>query len=164
MCFVLHQGDIPKTSNAILAPELITTTFPSHNPQFMESIQNDWNAYYAFTHLLLKPNASIADLEAKLPAFAKRHLGEETAQNLHYKLMPLTQLHLHGREYGMDRYRLVMSQRVTLRVPRGEGKISTVTPRRIFCKRLPQGKEPAIYTGIPHCSITHPGQAPSTLR
>ncbi|MBT3606572.1 MAG: FtsX-like permease family protein [Candidatus Latescibacteria bacterium] len=91
--------DNPTTSTWELAPDLITTTFPSHRPQTMESLQNDWGVYIAFTYILLKPNASIADLEAKLAAFAKRHLGEEMAQNVHYKVMPLTELHLYGHKY-----------------------------------------------------------------
>ena len=93
--------DIPETGVVELAPELITTTFPSKNAEWMDRIQNNWNANFAFAYILLKPNASVATLKEKLPDFAKRHLGEDSAQNVRYKLKPLTQLHLYGRNYGI---------------------------------------------------------------
>ncbi len=99
--------DMTKTTTYELASELITATFsPPENtpfPQFLEEIQNDWSVYYALTYILLKPTASVATLKEKLPDFAKRYLGEESAQEVQYKMMPLTQLHLHGRDYGVLR-------------------------------------------------------------
>ncbi|MBT3603081.1 MAG: FtsX-like permease family protein [Candidatus Latescibacteria bacterium] len=99
--------DMPKTTTDELAPELITATFSPQEstpyPQFVEDIQNDWNVYYAFTYILLKPTASVATLKEKMPDFEKRYLGDETAQKVQYKMMPLTQLHLHGRDYGVWR-------------------------------------------------------------
>ncbi|MDP6037600.1 MAG: FtsX-like permease family protein, partial [Candidatus Latescibacteria bacterium] len=51
---------------------------------------------------LLKPGVSADDLDQKLPDFAKRHLGKEAVQNKSYKLLPLTKLHLYGRQYNQD--------------------------------------------------------------
>ncbi|MFT5365146.1 MAG: putative ABC transport system permease protein [Candidatus Latescibacterota bacterium] len=94
--------DIPATSSRELASALITTTFPSKDPKYMNEIQTNWDGLFiSFTYILIKPNASIDALTKKLPDFISRHTDKEFTQNLSYKLMPLKQLYLQGRNYGI---------------------------------------------------------------
>lgn len=64
-----------------------------------------WNAAGTYcplvTHVLLAPNASVQDLEQKLPEFAMRYLGEDAGKRTTYHLQPLKDVHLHTTsEYG----------------------------------------------------------------
>jgi len=94
--------DTPKTSTFDLAPDMITTTPPLKSAAEMEEVWESWNGFtITYTYVQLKPDASDSALEEKLPNFVRRHFGEEAAQYYHYKLMPLTQLHLYGRQYGI---------------------------------------------------------------
>jgi putative ABC transport system permease protein len=53
-----------------------------------------WGLESAFTYVLLKPNASVASVQAKLPAFLEKHVGKDHRYSLH--LQPLTDIRLHS--------------------------------------------------------------------
>lgn len=55
------------------------------------------------TYLVLRPGADPRQLQAKLPDFMRRHMGEEISKSNVYHLQPLSRIHLHSREdYGID--------------------------------------------------------------
>ena len=60
--------------------------------------RGDWY-YNALTYLLL-PDAAAGALEAKLPVFARKHLGEETSRG--FSLLPLTAIHLYAADVTGD--------------------------------------------------------------
>ncbi|RYF96602.1 MAG: ABC transporter permease, partial [Chitinophagaceae bacterium] len=65
---------------------------------------NGWQAFELYTYLLLKPGTDVSKLEAKLPAFFKKHLEPEMGQGITYRmeLQPLTSIHLHSQlEYEL---------------------------------------------------------------
>jgi len=55
---------------------------------------NRWNQFY--TYLLLKPGASVKEVERKADAFLARHLDAETAAASTPFLQPLADIHLHS--------------------------------------------------------------------
>ncbi|MCG3118081.1 MAG: hypothetical protein ALAOOOJD_00215 [bacterium] len=54
-----------------------------------------WGLESAFTYVLLKPDVSVASVQANLPAFLERHVGKEHWYSLH--LQPLTEIRLHSK-------------------------------------------------------------------
>ncbi len=60
----------------------------------MES-RRGWGLEAVFTYVLLTPNASIASVQAKLPAFLEKHVGKDHWYTLH--LQPLTEIRLHSK-------------------------------------------------------------------
>jgi putative ABC transport system permease protein len=65
---------------------------------------SDWQNFSLYTYLLLKPGTDAAILEAKLPAFYKKHLEPVMGQGVNYKmeLQPVTSIHLNSNlEYEM---------------------------------------------------------------
>lgn len=64
---------------------------------FPADYKGDWNSMNIYTYILLKRNADIDRLRAKVPAFIKSHLGEN-ARKMNYtlELQPLTSIHLHS--------------------------------------------------------------------
>ncbi|WP_205511609.1 ABC transporter permease [Longitalea arenae] len=60
-------------------------------------IKGDWGVLNTYTYVLLKKNADIDRLRAKLPAFVTKYLTIN-AENIHFKLelQPLTSIHLHS--------------------------------------------------------------------
>ena len=67
---------------------------------------NEWSRDNAWrpvkTYLLLEPGVEAADLEARLPQFMARHMGDEVASRNAYHIQPLDRLHL----YSMEDYRI----------------------------------------------------------
>lgn len=59
--------------------------------------QASWQNISIYTYLLLKKNASIERLRAKMPGFVTRYLTNNS-QDIHYRLelQPLTSIHLHS--------------------------------------------------------------------
>ena len=59
--------------------------------------QSDWSNISIYTYILLKPNAEINWLLAKIPAFVKRYLTQDT-KDVNYKLelQAITSIHLHS--------------------------------------------------------------------
>ena len=69
--------------------------------------KGDWGNLSIYTYILLKKNADINRLRAKMPAFATKYLTIN-AENIHFnlELQPLTSIHLHshlGYELGENR-------------------------------------------------------------
>lgn len=59
---------------------------------------NDWLGAYLYTYILLKKNADVHKLEARLPGFFDRYLKTPMGQGATYRidLQPLTWIHLHS--------------------------------------------------------------------
>jgi len=59
--------------------------------------RGDWQNFSIYTYILLKKNASIDRLRAKMPTFVTRYLTTNS-QDIHYRieLQPLTSIHLHS--------------------------------------------------------------------
>jgi putative ABC transport system permease protein len=57
-----------------------------------------WQAFELYTYILLKKGADVKNLEAKLPAFYKKHLEPSMGQGIDYRmeLQPLSSIHLHS--------------------------------------------------------------------
>lgn len=96
--------DPPETSNFGLAPDMVTTT-RTLKGNYTENTWDLWKDSFTITHtyVQLQPNVSGSALEKKLPNFITQHLGKDAAQHTQYKMMPLTDLHLYGRQYGLSR-------------------------------------------------------------
>lgn len=64
---------------------------------FPADYQGDWGNLSIYTYILLKNNANIETLRAKMPAFVTKYLTSN-AQNIHFtlELQPLTSIHLHS--------------------------------------------------------------------
>ncbi len=62
-----------------------------------QDYRGDWQNLSIYTYLLLKKNASIDQLRAKMPAFVTKYLTTNS-QDIHYRmeLQPLTSIHLHS--------------------------------------------------------------------
>ncbi len=62
-----------------------------------ENYQDDWGSLSIYTYILLKKDADINRLQAKLPVFVTKYFTAN-AGNLNYKLelQPLTSIHLHS--------------------------------------------------------------------
>ena len=61
---------------------------------------NEWGWRTAHSYVVLREGSDPAELEAKLPAFVKKHLGnryESGDASLTYRLQPVTDIHLHSR-------------------------------------------------------------------
>jgi putative ABC transport system permease protein len=74
---------------------------------FYADYADDWASMSEYTYVLLKKNADVNRLRAKMPAFVTKYLGA-TVKNIHYtlELQPLTSIHLHshlGYELGENR-------------------------------------------------------------
>jgi putative ABC transport system permease protein len=74
---------------------------------FPGDYKGDWNNLSIYTYILLKKNADISQLRAKMPAFVNKYLTAN-ANNIHFtlELQPLTAIHLHshlGYELGENR-------------------------------------------------------------
>jgi putative ABC transport system permease protein len=59
---------------------------------------NNWDSIHGPTYVLLEKGADPGELEAKLPAFFKKHAGEES--NYHLLIEPMTSIHLRGKLMG----------------------------------------------------------------
>lgn len=74
---------------------------------FSVDFNDEWTSMSIYTYILLRMNADINRLKAKMPAFVSKHLTA-IAQNIHFtlELQPLTSIHLHsnmGYELGENR-------------------------------------------------------------
>jgi putative ABC transport system permease protein len=107
--------NVPSNSMRELSPGLVTTTRPSgKDPERIRNIWEDWGGWaIAHTHILLRPGASPEAVREKLPDFAERHLGADWAKWVGYAMIPLTDIHFHGRQ--------------RLGLPNQEGDLETCT-------------------------------------
>lgn len=57
-------------------------------------VEQNWNAQYFHTYLLLAEGIDRATLSQSFPDFIDRHLGEGVSQLIQFRMTPLTELHL----------------------------------------------------------------------
>jgi len=74
-------------------PFALLNTFYGFN--YLES----WHSFNFITYILLRPEASAADLEEKFPAFVKKYMGENDRQPSMF-LQPLSRIHLYSHLFG----------------------------------------------------------------
>jgi putative ABC transport system permease protein len=89
------MSDAPANAHVTFNFLVSFKTFETYSPK--AAAEWDKNDYY--TYLLLKDKSDIKKLEAKLPAFAKRHTEkymENANTGLAFSLQPLTSIHLHS--------------------------------------------------------------------
>lgn len=55
-----------------------------------------WWLYEVYTYLLLGPGVDAETVQAKLPAFIERHLGEPGVERVSLQLQPISDIHLHS--------------------------------------------------------------------
>ena len=60
----------------------------------LSRVGSSWGLESVFTYVLLKPSASVASVQAKLPAFLEKHVGKDHWYTLH--LQPLAEIRLHS--------------------------------------------------------------------
>jgi len=77
----------------------ILFSMPTLLQVFNPSRATDWKKFGCNTYLLLQPGYNINNLNAKLPAFVHKNMGESTE---HYSLLlePLLSVYLHGKARG----------------------------------------------------------------
>lgn len=65
---------------------------------------NDWNDFGAFTYVVLRDGKSIRDVEAKMPAFMKKHWGPD-AEVQATAFQPIEDIYLHSKDIrnGVER-------------------------------------------------------------
>ena len=78
--------------------------------KYIQSTNNDantswqWSDFY--TYILLKPKTNAEALQAKMPAFAQRYMGDRMKKNgftIDFRLQPLKDIHVHSvYDYEMD--------------------------------------------------------------
>ena len=92
--------DVPRASTPDLSPDLITATRPQKDPGWVRDIWEGWRGTIAQTFIVLRTGASPSALQQKLPGFADRYMGGDQRPwtGVGFEMMPLTQLHLHGRQ------------------------------------------------------------------
>ncbi|MEM9666469.1 MAG: FtsX-like permease family protein [Bacteroidota bacterium] len=97
------------TVSGVVADPRPTSSMPMHGiaslnlGESLNRIGDNWGSVASGvqTFVRLREDASVADVEARLPAFVAQHWDEERATILHYGLQPLTTLHSDPR-YGND--------------------------------------------------------------
>lgn len=72
---------------------------------FGRDAQNSWEWSDFYTYVLLRPGTDVAALQAKLPAFANRHMGDMMKQkgfSIAFNIEPVKDIHLHSKyDYEM---------------------------------------------------------------
>ena len=61
-----------------------------------ERADKDWSSAQFYTYILLKPNASIAAVEAKFPAFVKKYTHFPPTAKVVFETQPLQDIYLHS--------------------------------------------------------------------
>lgn len=95
--------DIPENSS-IKADMFVSLSTMAK--QFNDSMDYHWRSYLLYSYLLLEPHAHGKTLEAKLPAFINKHLGEELKkdqENVTLKLEPLRDVYFKSGRSGFVR-------------------------------------------------------------
>jgi putative ABC transport system permease protein len=95
---VIYIDDAPTTVTGVIedVPTNSHFTFKALR-SFPENYQSDWSNLSIYTYILLKPNAEIGRLRAKIPAFVTKYLKQDN-NDVNYKLglQPITSIHLHS--------------------------------------------------------------------
>jgi putative ABC transport system permease protein len=90
-------ADIPENSHIDFDVAFSYITYVQVMAQRGGDAENNWGWSDFYTYLLLKENADIEALRAKMPAFVERHKGESMRANnyeLTFMLQPLRDIHL----------------------------------------------------------------------
>ncbi len=97
--FELHVTGVMKDvpSNSHFHPEFIASlsTFKPGTWHWAYDLPTSWTNTFYYSYILLQENADYQELQAKLPAFLEKHIGEE-AREFKPFLQPLTGIHLHS--------------------------------------------------------------------
>lgn len=94
-------ADVPENSHLQFDMLLSMATIMSEDKEFNER----WGSNYMNTYVELQPQVDLKGLEAKLPDFMMRHMGERTPEvNKYYVLFfqPLAQVHLASSDIEHD--------------------------------------------------------------
>jgi putative ABC transport system permease protein len=91
--------DPPTTSILDLAPDVVTLTRPRKSADLIDEMWEKWQHGFITTqtYIVLRPGASPDALRGKFRDFVVRHYGE-WAEWTNLETMPLTELHLQGRQ------------------------------------------------------------------
>jgi putative ABC transport system permease protein len=65
---------------------------------------NNWGGNWLNTYFELAPNADVAALEKKFPAFLKRHMSDDNWKNYELFLLPLKEVHAGATDIGLDNF------------------------------------------------------------
>ncbi|MBS1682413.1 MAG: ABC transporter permease [Bacteroidetes bacterium] len=88
-------------SNSHLHFDLLFTSI--RNPDVWEKYLNSWNRYNAYTYVVLHQGQSITDVERKMPAFVKDHLGNNASGvEISFQAVKDIYLHSEGIELGTE--------------------------------------------------------------
>jgi len=95
--------DIPENSHMRFDALLSFSTFISYlrSPNDLNTYQ--WDGF--MTYVQLQPNANVATLQSKLPAFVQQKVGEELKKynaGMVFTLEPITRIHLYANNLMMD--------------------------------------------------------------
>lgn len=91
--------DIPENSHLQLDIMLDYPTYVDIIKQLGGDAENNWGWSDFYTYVLLKPGASAAGLQAKLPDFAQKYMGESMKKDgfqCRFDLQPLYDIHAHS--------------------------------------------------------------------
>lgn len=80
----------PIPANSSIAPDIAINMVSV--PGYAEA-ENDWGGSFLFTYLLLRPDGSRADLEARFPALISSIWDAEVASRTNFKLEPLADVY-----------------------------------------------------------------------
>jgi putative ABC transport system permease protein len=89
--------DLPENTHVKVSALLSFATYAKLNNRRDESEMSSWQWDGFLTYILLRDNASPEALEAKLPAFVEKQVGEELKQynaGMVFHLQPLSDIHL----------------------------------------------------------------------
>ena len=87
--------DVP--TNSHMHPEFIASlsTFKPGTWHWIYDIPTSWDNLFYRSYILLQKGSDYKALEARLPAFLEKHMGE-TATKVRIAMQPLTDIHLHS--------------------------------------------------------------------
>ena len=67
---------------------------------FNQLVLNNWGEGSSYTYFLLPENAAINDIEAKIPAFIEKNMGEGSSERIGISIQKMTDIHLHSNFRG----------------------------------------------------------------
>src|SRR5262249_26001631 len=95
------MDDVPSNSHIRFD---ILLNFNKYIGMTQEQANTSWGWSDFYTYVLLKPGASVSALQAKMPAFAERYLGESMKKDgfkASFQLQPLGDIHTRSK-YGYE--------------------------------------------------------------
>lgn len=91
--------NVPENSHMDFDFLLPYQTYSDYVGQFGADAENSWRWSDFYTYIMLKPGTDVADLQAKLPAFASNYMQEtfdRFGYEIAFKLQPLNDIHLYS--------------------------------------------------------------------